>query len=1142
MSHVHSSDMGDNDLSLEDLNAIMNLQRQEAFDETLEEVHASISRRDVIRKSFTLNSSPNGNNNKTGGSFSSRPPPSPCRNSGGSQGSQNQDTAESQLLKIIQSQASIAAQNSPSPSRQSAASNGGGRSGFRSRRHRRQNSASSTRSMYDYDDGNDERTVQTMQTTQTSQSGRNHHQSQRHHHRRRSRSSRTRGIRRSQSNEESESPQRKSPSSSSSSRSRASTNGLLETGREGNQRRSSSNGQNLMYRNKRNASMPSLENSLDIGSKLDEIKNKNDSQQQQEPQQQQQQHNRRRRSTSRSRLSRTIRPSRRRDGELGSSNHSSRMVEDEDSVPSSKTMQDGRKRGNRGADGNESAPQSSMKSSQNRRAAGTAAATASGNTSVRSMRSTGSSGSRNPSASPLLSYHKGHGRRSSRNDTDLVNLKATLGRLELSAAGVAPAAVASPSSSSSRRNTMKKQLSAPDLSSQSNSQQMDIDRTRRPSSNDLRFRSTDLTRKRDGQEGVRSSKSNDSGDHNYYFEKLWHNDSAGHKSEPTLNLDSAPSTPTSDVPSKRSVCRSSSKKDLLSVDSSSPGMEKLKKTKLEKIHELQAKCDRYKREWVDASNEKKRYRKDLEASRQEVAAKTQEVETFMAETKILQKNLSEALSKLDETQEEQRKERTELSNTAKDLAQARIDHAKSVNEARELREKLDKLEEQMNEKDLQISSLKNELQASKENCEHLEADVLYADDQIVKLEEEIKKIEDEVSMYREAAETDGEENGGENLRCVRNEMEVRLHEEREKRLDEKQRKLDEKLKHFEDEKDRYLEFQRERERDFMDQQAHEIKKSKSRDEARHQRDDEINERLKALEDDNTALQGRLKSEQLDANVKLKAKEDAIEKLQKELAQTKNELKQQEADPNSLLSLQKEAETSKTEAETTMLDLEEALKQNAMLQEGINDAVNVNKEMKVWVKTLEDTVNEQKREAEIQKRRAEEWQRKSGEWSDKAHQWKEKAEHWEKTAKSLDPDANTDMSSAETAMADPQALFLAAAVEKKKIISAATNGNGSSRWDLGGMFKKGGMDVPRSREDAQQRIEELEIENTKQAVELKNLKSEMVHMQSSYREKAYEKQQELGQLQKTIDAVELKCANLAKELDLARKLNQMVGKE
>ena len=730
------------------------------------------------------------------------------------------------------------------------------------------------------------------------------------------------------------------------------------------------------------------------------------------------------------------------------------------------------------------------------------------NASIRSMRSNASSAA-SSRTSPRINNRNGeHRRRSSRDVPELISGQSSNNRTEQSVTGKQP-----DGSNDGNRDTeraMKRQFSTPNLSSHSqNSHPGGSSRSQRSISG-----YPDEKRQREH----RNTQQDMTNPREKKFEDIWKDENDGQQSMRSLDFDSSNSS--SPAPVQHALRRSSSKQDLESVDSTIPGIERTKKTKLEKIHELQGKCDRYKQEWADASKEKRRYRKNLEKSQQELTAKKQELQTYVSETQILQNNLSDTLARLDAAKEEQRKERIDLSNAAKELAEARIGHAKAVNESRELRERIDEFQQQLEERDRQIESLKTELQTSKENIEQLEADILYADDQMEKLEGEIKQIEDEVLMYRELAnKSNGEDGNGSN--DLRDEMERRMHEEREKRLEEKQRKLDEKIKQFEEDKERNLNLQREREREFSERQAMEIQKSRSRDDARHQRDDEINEKLKSLEDDNTALQGKLKSEQLEANVKLSAKDQTISELQKELESMKNEVERLKTDPNSVSSLQAEVKSSKQTAEAVLLDLEEALKHNAMLQESTDDAKQVNKEMKVWITALEDAVKEHKAEAELQKRKADEWQKKSGEWSDKAHQWKEKAELWEKSAKSVDPDATTDASGTETAVVDPQALFLAAAVEKKKSITSAT-ATSNSRW--GRLFNKG------EEAASQHGIEELEVENTKQAVEIKTLKSELVTMQSQYKEKAYEKQRELEQLQKANDDMATTVANLVRELE------------
>jgi hypothetical protein len=560
-----------------------------------------------------------------------------------------------------------------------------------------------------------------------------------------------------------------------------------------------------------------------------------------------------------------------------------------------------------------------------------------------------------------------------------------------------------------------------------------------------------------------------------------------------------------------------------------------RKTKLEKIHELQAKCDRYKQNWVDVTKEKKQCRKELQSNKLEVISLTKEIDTHVAETAILRKNLSQALQKLDEVQEEQRHERGDYSNAAKELAQARIDYAKSLNEQRELRTELDQLQDTIKDKDRKMVGMEDDLQIAKEKAEDMTFDLDHAEDGILRLEDEMKKLKEELIEYRTAADKDGTEGNAESLRKVREDMEQRLHDEREEQLKQKQQKLEEKICQFDEERERYHYKETERERELAERQQLESEKQKEREEEMQRMADEIDQKLKELEDDNTVLQGRLKSEQLNTAVKVKQKDERIVVLQEELSGVKQQLNERDADPNGVLSLQTQAEAAKAEAAAGREDLDEAQKHNGMLQDTIEELQTGNNELREEMETVQKEVTILKKDSVTWKRKAEEWQAKSGGWSDKAFLWKEKAELWEKAAKEADAQASGE-STAAPAPADPQALFLQAAFAKKKATNASVVGNG---WNvLGGLFNKGSEDE----DDAQARVEDLEVENSKQAQIIKSLRSEMVKMQTMFKDQAYANQQKMHELLKDREAVELKNTNLMKELDLARKLERFASED
>jgi hypothetical protein len=565
-----------------------------------------------------------------------------------------------------------------------------------------------------------------------------------------------------------------------------------------------------------------------------------------------------------------------------------------------------------------------------------------------------------------------------------------------------------------------------------------------------------------------------------------------------------------------------------------------KQSKLGKINELQAKYEKYKQEWVQVTKEKNKNKKELNQKKVEVVSLTKEVDTHMAETAILRRGLSEALLKVDKMTEEQSQERAEYANTAKELAQARIDYTKSLNDARELRADLDGADAALEEKDRKIASLTQAVESQIEKIDDLEFKLDRGEDDIKNLEDELIAMEDELLLYRSAAAKDDDDDPTKNhLKTVRDDMERKLKEEREQRLEEKQKKLDEKLREFEEERERHLEKEKRRVLEEAERQLKDKSKQKEREEERQKMDDKINQRLKELEDDNSALQARLKSEQLDSSVKLKKKEEALASLQMDMAKIKVDLANRDSDPDSINTLKEEVANLKAEAEYIALDLEDAQKHNAMLQEEIEDLQSVQAVLRTEMQKLLSEATDSKRQVAEWKRKSDEWKTKVGEWTEKAFQWKEKAELWETRVKELNPDGTEGEGESKhsTREITPQELFLQAAMEKKKS-SVPTSG----AWGrIGGLFNKGSEGGSED-DEAHARIKDLEEQNTAQHETIKLLRSELVKVQAAFKEEAYHAIKKLQQLQTENQAVELKNTNLQKELELARKLQGFASQD
>ena len=565
-----------------------------------------------------------------------------------------------------------------------------------------------------------------------------------------------------------------------------------------------------------------------------------------------------------------------------------------------------------------------------------------------------------------------------------------------------------------------------------------------------------------------------------------------------------------------------------------------KKSKLEKIHELQAKYDRYKQEWIQATKEKKQVEKELKLEKLEVVSLTKEIEAHVTETEILQQKLAESIKKSDELAEEQRKERLQFADVAKELAQSRIDFTKSLNESRELRAELDEREHALQEKDKRISSLTAAIERQMDKAEDMEAKLDRAEEEIGVLEDKMNEMEEELIAYRTAASKDDVNGDGHNLKQARDEMERRMTEERERRLNEKQKKLDEKQREFDEEREKHFAEEKKRREEDAQRDLDEQERQKTRDEERQRVDEEINSKLKELEDDNAALQARLKSEQLVSNDKIKKKEESIASLQKDMAELKKEIADRDSDPNSTVSLQKDIESLKTEASSAREDLEEARKLNGMLTEEIEDLQAAKAELKDDVNVLQKEVANWKKQSADWQRKADEWKNKASEWTEKTFQWKEKAEKWENTVRELDPSrVEGGNESKEGSEAAPQAMFLQAAMVRKKQQTDNAGAAGSGFRMFGGIFNKA-SDLDETEADA--RIKELEDTNATQLETIKKLRSEIVNLQAKFKEDAYNNQKKMQLLQDENDAIDLKNTNLLKQLELARRLDSVAAQD
>jgi chromosome segregation ATPase len=134
-----------------------------------------------------------------------------------------------------------------------------------------------------------------------------------------------------------------------------------------------------------------------------------------------------------------------------------------------------------------------------------------------------------------------------------------------------------------------------------------------------------------------------------------------------------------------------------------------RKSKMEKIFQLQEKNQRYKYEFRKVQKDRKAIKVELENKKLEVVTLRNQVETSASEITMLKQKLTSALQELDRTDLADRKDKSLILKLQKDLAMVRSDHNDSIARIARLREELESIKILLEEKDEKIESLTKEL-------------------------------------------------------------------------------------------------------------------------------------------------------------------------------------------------------------------------------------------------------------------------------------------------------------------------------------------------------------------------------------------------------------------------------------------------
>jgi chromosome segregation ATPase len=130
-----------------------------------------------------------------------------------------------------------------------------------------------------------------------------------------------------------------------------------------------------------------------------------------------------------------------------------------------------------------------------------------------------------------------------------------------------------------------------------------------------------------------------------------------------------------------------------------------RKSKMEKILQLQEKNQRYKDEFRKVQKDRKALKKEVENKRLETASLTKEIDKHVAEISALKVKLTECLRQLDHYDIEERKIKSEAIKLQKELGAIRGDYNAALGRVARMREEIEALKVSLGEKDALLESL-----------------------------------------------------------------------------------------------------------------------------------------------------------------------------------------------------------------------------------------------------------------------------------------------------------------------------------------------------------------------------------------------------------------------------------------------------
>lgn len=135
-----------------------------------------------------------------------------------------------------------------------------------------------------------------------------------------------------------------------------------------------------------------------------------------------------------------------------------------------------------------------------------------------------------------------------------------------------------------------------------------------------------------------------------------------------------------------------------------------RKSKMEKIRQLQSKNELYKTEFKRVQKDRKLLKKEVEAKNMEIDSLTKDIDSHISETSILKLKLSQALQEIHHNQEDQRRDLAMVKTVSRDLSEAKHQLDQALSRVGTLKDDLDDMKEQVRQKDEEIEHFKGEVQ------------------------------------------------------------------------------------------------------------------------------------------------------------------------------------------------------------------------------------------------------------------------------------------------------------------------------------------------------------------------------------------------------------------------------------------------